>query len=131
MMKKLFLLLFLSIVGMVFHSCSMEACGYQTVPSCRHTAENSNPDQRKQFVLSLPIGDMLHSGGDQHTRLSHLHQRTLRQLMLQWNKELMKDNSRHAQRMQALSVSTYDVSHYIGYEVGESLYIYRIRHIVI
>lgn len=131
MIRKLLVIFILSVAGMALHSCMPTDCGDSILLSSRRTTTDDASRQQKQFVLSLPLGDMLHPGTDNHTRLSNLHQRTLRQLFLQWNKMVMKDHSRHAQRAQAITISSNDTAHYIGCGDDAALYIYRIRHIVI
>ncbi len=131
MMKKLLLFLFLSVLGVLLHSCSTAGCGEEVVVSCSRLSDDGKSIPQNQFVHSNPVGDLLYSGSDSHTRVSNIYQRTLQQLFQQWNREVIKSYTQYLQRAQAVSLLCSCVTYYIGSGVDVSLYVYRIRHIII
>ena len=131
MLKKLLLLLFLSVMGVALHSYFTGECSDERTTVSLQLADDEQSVPQDQFVLSLPVGDLLYSGSETHTQISNIYLRTLQQLFLQWNRMVVKDHSRYLQRAQSVSPFTSYVAYYIGCEVDASLYIYRIRHIII
>ena len=131
MLRKLFLALFFSVVGVLLHSCSSEACKAEITVSCYHMPDDKQSVPDGQASLSVSTSHWACMGAETHVRLSNLCQRTLQQLFQQWNRLAMKAYCRHEQRMQAVSLFFYRITHSIDHGADVSLYIYRIRHIVI
>ena len=131
MIRKLLFFFFLSVLGVLLHSCSMAGCGEEVVVLCNRLSDDGKSIPQNQFVHSNSVGYLLYSGSDSHTRVSSIYLRTLQQLFQQWNREVIKSYTQYMQRAQAVSFLCSCVTYYIGYGVDVSLYVYRIRHIII
>ncbi len=136
-MKRWILLLLMHLWVLLIQSCQALGCvdrdslvSYTHVTSS-HDAHSDTPDDVDKAISAIPLGDMLNSSTENHFHLGNLFQRSLRQLVQQWNREAMKACGRYAQCMNVLSADHNAVTFQIGRCSVRPLYLYHIRHIII
>ena len=136
-MKRWILLLLMPLWVLLIQSCQApdfvdegSAVSYTHVISS-HDAHSDTPDDVDKAISAIPLGDMLNSSTESHFHLGNLFQRGLRQLVQQWNREVMKACGRYAQCMNILSADHNAVTFQIGRCSVRTLYLYHIRHIII
>ena len=136
-MKRGILLLLMPLWVLLIQSCQALGCvdrdslvSYTHVTSS-HDAHSDTPDDVDKAISAIPLGDMLNSSTENHFHLGNLFQRSLRQLVQQWNREIMKACGRYAQCMNVLSADHNAVTFQIGRCSVRPLYLYHIRHIII
>ena len=136
-MKRWILLLLMHLWVLLIQSCQALGCvdrdslvSYTHVTSS-HDAHSDTPDDVDKAISAIPLGDMLNSSTENHFHLGNLFQRSLRQLVQQWNREAMKACGRYAQCMNILSADHNAVTFQIGRCSVRPLYLYHICHIII
>ena len=136
-MKRWILLLLMHLWVLLIQSCQALGCvdrdslvSYTHVTSS-HDAHSDTPDDVDKAISAIPLGDMLNSSTENPFHLGNLFQRSLRQLVQQWNREAMKACGRYAQCMNVLSADHNAVTFQIGRCSVRPLYLYHIRHIII
>lgn len=136
-MKRWILLLLMPLWVLLIQSCQAPGCvdegsvvSYTHVTSS-HVTDSDTPDDVDKAISAIPLGDMLNSSTENHFHLGSLFQRSLRQLVQQWNREIMKACGRYAQCMNILSADHNAVTFQIGRCSVRPLYLYHIRHIII
>lgn len=136
-MKRWILFLLIPLWTLLMQSCQKQDCidkgtcvSYAHV-TVTHDSGNSASDTGDKMISAIPLNYMLYSPVENHFRLGNLFQRSLQQLVQQWNRETMKASGRYMQCRHALSVMQNGVAFLIGRCSIRPLYLYHIRRLII